>query len=97
MVQRREQELVKPREGELGFRERARRGHDRNSSLQRPLLCCGEQGGLADACLAANDEGPAALLDPVDQCEELGQVSIAPEKLAWRGGNSLGAGLDCHP
>ena len=88
---------MKPREGELGFRERSRRGHDRNSSIQGPLLCCGEQGGLADAGLAANDEGPAALLDPVDQREKVGQVSIPSEKLAWRGGNSLGAGLDCHP
>jgi hypothetical protein len=47
--------------------------------------------------LAANDEGAAALLDPSTSAKELGQVSIAPEKLAWRGGNSLGSGLHGHP
>jgi hypothetical protein len=94
-----EQELVKARKGKLGLRKRTRCGHDRRSSFQRPLLRSGEQRGLADSSLAANDEGAAAVLDSVDQRVELGQVSIASEEQSRRAGDSFDirlGGADAH-
>jgi hypothetical protein len=56
--------------------------------MSRPFLRSREQGRLADPRLAANDERAAAVLDSVDQGEELGQIRVASEERLCRGCDS---------
>jgi hypothetical protein len=81
-LEKREQQLVQPGEGESRLGRYARRGDHRHAPLACSHRSSLEQPGLPDPGLAAHDERAAALPDPVDQVVKPSQLVVSAEKLS---------------
>jgi hypothetical protein len=82
----RTQQQVQTREGEVSLALQSGRGKHQHSPIRRLAACCGEERGLADACLSRDDERSTVVLRVVDEAVDDAGLAFAPDQIRGHGG-----------